>query len=183
MKRAAYGNSRTSDLWDALSEDSRQSVAKIMATWTQKVGYPVVHVDEDASGENITVTQHRFLQDGAPDPEDDKVLYPLKLRIRTMEGVDDKIDLYDRTSTLKVASEFFKLDADHPGLYCVLYTPKRLQILGENAKDGLLRRIIRLVSFLTHSRWQEVATPKHPVYSVSSKFSTKKPISLFGNKL
>ena len=34
LKRAAYGNSSTSDLWDALSEVSGQDVAKIMETWT-----------------------------------------------------------------------------------------------------------------------------------------------------
>ena len=138
LKRAAYGNTVTSDLWDALSEVSGQDVAKIMATWTQKVGYPLVHVTESADGESVTVTQHRFLQDGAPAPEDDKVLYPLKLRIRTKDGVDDDITLYERTSTLKLPTEFFKLNADHSSLFRVMYSPKRLQILGQNAKDGHL---------------------------------------------
>jgi aminopeptidase 2 len=95
-------------------------------------------VTEDDETGTITVTQHRYLQDGPASPEDDKVLYPLNLRIRTKEGVNDNIKLYDRTSTIKVPTEFFKLNADHYGFYRVFYTPKRLQILGQNAKGGLL---------------------------------------------
>lgn len=93
---------------------------------------------EDESKGTITVTQHRYLQDGPADPEEDQVLYPLYLRIRTKNGVDENIKLYDRTSTIKVPTVFFKLNADHYGFYRVLYTPKRLKILGQNAKDGLL---------------------------------------------
>lgn len=78
------------------------------------------------------------MQDGPADQEDDKVLYPLSLRIRTKSGVDDGINLYDRSSTIKISTDLFKLNADHYGFYRVLYTPKRLQILGQNAKDGLL---------------------------------------------
>jgi aminopeptidase 2 len=110
----------------------------VLTLKSQTVGYPVVHVTEDDSTGTITITQHRYLQDGPASPEDDKVLYPLNLRIRTKEGVDDNINLYDRTSSIKVPIEFFKLNADHYGFYRVLYTPKRLQILGQNAKDGLL---------------------------------------------
>jgi aminopeptidase 2 len=138
LKRAAYGNSYTSDLWDALSEASGEDVGKVMEAWTRFVGYPMMYVTEDEATGSITVTQHRFLQDGTHDPKDDKVLYPLKLRIRTEEGVDDKTELYDRTRTIKVPTNFFKLNADHPGFYRVLYEPKRLQKLGQNAKDGLL---------------------------------------------
>jgi aminopeptidase 2 len=36
LKRAAYGNSLTSDLWDALSEVSGQNVHEIMGTWTKQ---------------------------------------------------------------------------------------------------------------------------------------------------
>lgn len=39
LKRAAYGNSLTRDLWDALSEVSGQDVAKIMETWTKNGKY------------------------------------------------------------------------------------------------------------------------------------------------
>jgi len=102
------------------------------------VGYPVVHVTEDESAGTITVTQHRYLQDGSQDPEDDTILYPLKLRLRTKDGVDDVIELFERTKTIKTSTDFFKLNADHFGFYRVLYTPKRLAILSQNARENLL---------------------------------------------
>ncbi|KAG0651089.1 Aminopeptidase 2 [Hyphodiscus hymeniophilus] len=139
LKEAAYGNALTSDLWAALSEVSGKDVAKMMGTWTKHIGYPVIHVTENESAETITVTQHRYLQDGSQNPEDDTVLYPLKLRIRTKHGVDDEIELVERSKTVKVSpAHFFKLNADHFGFYRVLYSPKRLEILAQNLKDNFL---------------------------------------------
>lgn len=86
---------------------------------------------ENESAGTITVAQHRYLQEGPADEEEDKVLYPLKLRLRTKNGVDDKLELFDRTTTVKVPSDFFKLNADHFGFYRVLYSAKRLQILAQ----------------------------------------------------
>jgi aminopeptidase 2 len=102
------------------------------------VGYPVVHVTEDDSAGTITVTQHRYLQDGSQNPEDDTVLYPLKLRIRTQDGINEEVELLERTKTIKVSTKFFKLNADHFGFYRVLYTPKRLEILSQYAKNHFL---------------------------------------------
>ena len=40
--RHAYGNTRTEDLWTALSEESGRDVSKIATIWTKKIGYPVI---------------------------------------------------------------------------------------------------------------------------------------------
>ncbi|KAE8452625.1 hypothetical protein EG329_013884 [Mollisiaceae sp. DMI_Dod_QoI] len=136
LKKHAYGNAKTIDLWNALSHVTGEDVGSQMDTWVKHIGYPFVTVAEEDGA--ITVTQHRFLQDGTCSPEDDTVLYPLSLKIRTKEGIDDSATLYERTKTIKVSSEFFKLNADHTGFYRVLYTPQRLETLGKNARDGLI---------------------------------------------
>jgi aminopeptidase 2 len=135
LKEHAYGNAKTSDLWEALSLVSSKDVAASMESWTKHVGYPVVDVEENEG--SVMLTQHRFLQDGALDAESDKVLYPLSLQLRTEKGVDSEVTLHDRTKYLKVP-HFFKLNADHTGFYRVAYSPQRLGILSQNAKDGLL---------------------------------------------
>jgi aminopeptidase 2 len=135
LKRHAYGNAKTNDLWVALSEVSGKDVAGMMEAWTKHVGYPVVDLEEKDG--SVVLTQHRFLAGGAAEPEEDTALYPLSLQLRTKEGVDAEVSLHERTKTLKVP-EFFKLNADHTGFYRVAYSPERLRILAQNAKDGLL---------------------------------------------
>jgi len=39
LKKAAYGNALSSDLWDALSEVSGQDVSRMMGTWTKHGTY------------------------------------------------------------------------------------------------------------------------------------------------
>ncbi|KAL3422673.1 aminopeptidase 2 [Phlyctema vagabunda] len=136
LKKHAYGNTTSSDLWQALGDASGQDVQSIMEIWTKNMGYPYIKVDEDK--DSITLTQHRFLQDGTCEPEDDKILFPLSLRVRTRTGIEDDYVLNERSKTFKISSDFFKLNADQAGFYRVLYTPQRLEVLGQNVKDGLL---------------------------------------------
>ena len=136
LKKHAHGNTTTNDLWDALSEASGKNVGQIMDILTRNVGYPVVSVTEDES--SISVTQHRFLQDGNMDPEDDTVLYPLSLALQTENGIDEELKLYSRTRSIEGPLEFYKINAGQNGFYRVSYGAKRLQTLGRNARDGLL---------------------------------------------
>ncbi|PMD12495.1 aminopeptidase-like protein [Hyaloscypha hepaticicola] len=135
LKRHAYGNAKTSDLWKALSEVSGKDVAGMMETWTRHVGYPVVDVDESAG--SAVLTQHRFLAGGKAEEDENTVLYPLALQLRSKDGVDADVTLQERTKTLTIP-EFFKLNADHTGFYRVAYSAARLEILAQNAKAGLL---------------------------------------------
>lgn len=65
-------------------------------------------------------------------------MWPLKLRLRTKQGVDERLELLERTKTIKVPTDFFKLNADTSGFYRVLYSPKRLQTLGQNVRANFL---------------------------------------------
>ena len=54
LKKHAYGNTVTQDLWSALEESSGQAVGKIMDTWILQGGHPLVKV------ENGTISQSPF---------------------------------------------------------------------------------------------------------------------------
>ncbi|MEK7617194.1 MAG: M1 family metallopeptidase [Patescibacteria group bacterium] len=58
LKKHAYGNAKTEDLWKALSEVSGKNVGKIMANWTSKPGHPVIRVQ--GLGSRVKLTQERF---------------------------------------------------------------------------------------------------------------------------
>ncbi|KAL8843539.1 MAG: hypothetical protein Q9170_000043 [Blastenia crenularia] len=139
LKKHAYGNTRTEDLWAALSDASAKPVEKIMDIWTKNVGYPVVTVNEDSGSNTIRVKQNRFLRTADVKPEEDRTLFPVFLGLRTKDGVNEELTLSDREMEFKVPdTEFFKLNADHSGIYRTLYTPERLEKLGQAAKQGLL---------------------------------------------
>ncbi|KAK1521832.1 peptidase family M1 [Colletotrichum paranaense] len=133
LKRHAWGNATTNDLWQALSEASGKDVGSIMNIWTQNVGYPVVSVTE--SGKSISVEQHRFLTTGDVKPDEDKVLYPISLNVRTKGGVDKDLMLTTRDTKFEIDdAEFFKINADSTGFYRTKYAIDRLEKLGNAAE-------------------------------------------------
>lgn len=137
LKKHAYGNTQTGDLWAALSEASGKDIPKMMDIWTKKVGFPVVAVTEKSDG--IHVKQNRFLRTADVKPEEDETLYPIVLGIRSKDGVDEEVTFTTREQDIKLKdTEFFKLNADHSGLFRTSYSPERLTKLGEAAKAGLL---------------------------------------------
>ncbi|SPQ18710.1 e6161c0a-8b7d-450a-8963-9931011f78fc [Thermothielavioides terrestris] len=138
LKKHAYGNTQTEDLWASLAEASGKNVEDVMRVWTKHVGFPVVTVSEKDDN-TIHLKQNRFLRTGDTKPEEDQVLYPVFLGLRSKDGIDESQTLTEREATFKVPStEFFKLNANHTGLYRTAYSPQRLKKLGEAAKQGLL---------------------------------------------
>jgi len=140
IKKHAWGNTQTGDLWDALSEASGKDVSGVMDIWTKKIGYPVVSVTENEKDGSITVKQNRFLRTGDVKPEEDETLYPVILGLRTKKGVDESLLLTKREETFKLPDglDFYKLNADHSSLFRTSYPAERLAKLGEAAKSGLL---------------------------------------------
>ncbi|KAI1828006.1 peptidase family M1-domain-containing protein [Xylaria intraflava] len=139
IKKHAYGNTQTDDLWAALEDASGKPVREIMSIWTKNVGFPVVQVVENTSESSILVKQNRFLRTGDTKPEEDKVLYPVFLGLRTKNGVDDSLTLTKREGVYKLPDlDFFKLNANHTSIYRTSYSPERLTKLGQAAKEGKL---------------------------------------------
>ncbi|KAF4968813.1 hypothetical protein FSARC_3841 [Fusarium sarcochroum] len=139
LNRHAYGNTETTDLWAALSEASGKDVERVADIWTKKVGYPVVAVTEDQSKGTIHVKQNRFLRTADVKPEEDEVLYPVFVNLRTKDGIQEDLALNTREADFKVPDfDFFKVNSGHSGIYRTSYSTERLQKLGQNAKAGLL---------------------------------------------
>lgn len=137
LKKHAYGNTQTSDLWAALSEASGKDVEGAMATWTKKIGYPVVTVTEE--GNKLHFKQNRYLKTADVKPEEDETLWPIFVALKTKEGIDEDISFSTREHTLEIKdTDFFKINADQTNVYRTLYTPERLKKLGEAARSGLL---------------------------------------------
>ncbi len=57
----SYDNTETRDLWNALERSSGRPVARIMDTWINQGGYPLISVGDDG-----TLSQQPFCYSGAP---------------------------------------------------------------------------------------------------------------------
>ncbi|KAG5517875.1 hypothetical protein PMAC_000329 [Pneumocystis sp. 'macacae'] len=135
LKKHSYMNTITKDLWYALSEESGKDIVGFMKYWTEKVGYPVITVTEQEN--SIKVTQNRFLASGDVKPEDDEIIYwvPLMLKIMTTDGkiaVNTHLVLEQRELSIPVCDimkGFYKINADHSGIYRTLYSSEQLKRL------------------------------------------------------
>ena len=85
LKKHAYGNAETTDLWDALEESTQQPARALMDSWIFQPGYPLVSVEK--SGRTIRLSQQifRYLQDGSDSERSWHV--PIFLRAGTPAGV------------------------------------------------------------------------------------------------
>ncbi|EDO17701.1 hypothetical protein Kpol_1033p4 [Vanderwaltozyma polyspora DSM 70294] len=132
LKKFKYSNAQTEDLWTALSEASGKNVSEVMNTWTKKVGFPVVSVNED--GNKVTFTQHRYLSTGDVKPEEDETLYPVFLSLKTKEGVDSSLTLNERSKTIELKdSEFYKVNSDQSAIYITSYSNDRWNKFGKQS--------------------------------------------------
>ncbi|ONH66737.1 Aminopeptidase 2, mitochondrial [Cyberlindnera fabianii] len=140
LKKHKYGNTKTSDLWEALSEASGQNVVEVMDVWTKKIGFPVITVTEDAEKNQIHVKQNRYLTTGDVKPEEDETIYPVFLALKAAKGVDESIvlDSREKTLTLEGGLDFYKLNAEQVGIYRTSYSNERWEKLGKAGTDGLL---------------------------------------------
>lgn len=83
LRRHAYANTATADLWDALEESSGQPVRSMMDGWIYQGGYPAVSARPDGEG-GLVVAQRHFTLDEARADTDRTWTVPL--RIRTSDG-------------------------------------------------------------------------------------------------
>ena len=83
LRRHAFANTATADLWDALEEASGQPVRSMMDGWIYQGGYPAVSARPDGEG-GLVVTQRHFTLDEAR--ADAARTWAVPLRIRTSDS-------------------------------------------------------------------------------------------------
>jgi puromycin-sensitive aminopeptidase len=62
----AYGNTETSDLWDAIEAVSGEPVRAIMSSWILQGGYPMVSAELGDDPSTVVLRQRRFLYTAGP---------------------------------------------------------------------------------------------------------------------
>jgi puromycin-sensitive aminopeptidase len=74
-----YGNTETTDLWDAIEAVSGDPVRSTMDSWIFQGGYPLISVAAEEGGRRLRLTQERFLYSGGS--SDERWQVPVGLRV------------------------------------------------------------------------------------------------------
>eukprot|EP00123_Amoebidium_parasiticum_P017500 comp23874_c0_seq1/m.41878 comp23874_c0_seq1/g.41878 ORF comp23874_c0_seq1/g.41878 comp23874_c0_seq1/m.41878 type:complete len:864 (-) comp23874_c0_seq1:481-3072(-) len=130
LKKFAYKNATTEDLWAALSQASGQDVKKMMDSWTKQTGYPVITFQE-VNGK-LRASQCRFLSTGK---EEDETVWVVPVRIYSF-GQNATNDVMDMERECDVSlpansSKWWKANKDQAGFFRVKYPKDMLPKLGE----------------------------------------------------
>lgn len=134
LKRHAYGNTDTADLWNALEEISGKPVREFMSTWITQPGFPLVRAQINDQGTHLT--QERFwINPKARERSASKaenVLWPIPV---TTNG---EPELLTEEEAHHEAAPSLLINPDSSGFYRTMYNSTHLQRLGEAAASGRL---------------------------------------------
>jgi puromycin-sensitive aminopeptidase len=152
MNHHRYGNTETSDLWDALEEETGEPVRRIAESWIFQKGFPAVAV-QTLDDDRVTLSQRRFRyvagggkaggegraepnqQHDSPDEGGSLWAIPMVIDIGTADGAGSagrQRVLLDNTATdidLQGPAAWINANAGANGFYRVHYSPEALDHL------------------------------------------------------
>ncbi len=135
MDRHKYSNTETSDLWQAWEDVSKKPVSKMMHSWTDQMGYPILEVTSSSWKDGYLTMELRqswFLADGSCSEKGEELkLWTIPL-VAQASGEGDRTEKLMTTSedNLKIrvakANSWVKLNYQQPALVRVLYPESML---------------------------------------------------------
>eukprot|EP01117_Protostelium_nocturnum_P012540 TRINITY_DN4618_c1_g1_i1.p1 TRINITY_DN4618_c1_g1~~TRINITY_DN4618_c1_g1_i1.p1 ORF type:complete len:965 (+),score=398.63 TRINITY_DN4618_c1_g1_i1:3-2897(+) len=119
LKKRAYGNARTEDLWNLLVESTQQTeVPSFMKGWTEQVGFPYVSLSKSWSNQ-LQATQKKFMANtNSSSPSLQR--WPIPLSIQDSNGIQFPF-FAEESVTLDVSEGFLVGNVNGSGFYRVLY--------------------------------------------------------------
>lgn len=126
LKRHAYSNASTRDLWASLEEVSGKPVKQFMHAWTTLPGFPLVSVAKTKDG--LRLSQERFYMQKPAERDGFRWPVPLLTQISDMETLSKVSQVYH-------TDNFEKLNQGQSGFYRVDYAPELTASLAELLTD------------------------------------------------
>jgi len=144
LKKHAYGNTETVDLWNALSKVSGKPVAKMMANWTAKAGYPLITVSE--KNKEYEIRQSRFFSSPISEKETrDASTWSVPVSATQGNGTVKPFLLTSRSARFpKKNGSWLKLNTDETAFHRTIYSDDMLLKLGAAIGSKKLRTRDRL---------------------------------------
>jgi aminopeptidase N len=165
IQRYQYANASASDFWDAQARTSKKPVDKIMPTFVNQAGAPIIDVKSQCSGSStfVTVNQRRYYYDHEKFRVPKDELWEVPLCMKGSAGGASKCELLTEKQgsfTLPGCSTWVLADAGATGYYRVGYQPETVRELAHDAESKL--SAAERIGLLTDV-WASVRAGREPV--------------------
>ncbi|KAI6679923.1 hypothetical protein NL676_033804 [Syzygium grande] len=118
IKRHAWSNAKTEDLWAALEEGSGEPVNKLMNSWTKQKGYPVVSIK--LKDDKLEFEQSQFLLSGSHG--DGQWIVPITFCCGSYDARQSfLLETKSASIDLQESGAWIKVNVDQTGFYRVKY--------------------------------------------------------------
>ena len=127
LKKHEYGNTETSDLWDALEEVTGEPVRSTMDAWIYQRGYPLVNVKQCDGCEKTILTQNRFFYKSPEEADETVWPIPMGIRYADSDGNLGSMKMLMTEDDVEVAelanARWVNANGGSNGFYRVNYSP------------------------------------------------------------
>lgn len=145
LKQHSYANATASDFWNAQTQVSTKPIDKIMPTWIEQAGPPLVTVKVQCSGnsETIALEQRRYFYDRAKLDAGSPELWQIPLCTKggastTTKGENcELVAKKQETLTLQGCPPWIYLNANAKGFYRSGYNSEAIQSMAKVAESAL----------------------------------------------
>ncbi len=142
LRRHAYANADTPDLWKALGDVAGKQVPDLMQGWVFQPGHPLIEVRREPGGLNLHQRRFTYLSpearpEGASAP-DQRWIVPLQIRLHSADGPTTVRHLLEGEEAVLPAPPDFRwavVNAGGNGFYRVHYSPELLEPLLDNLNE------------------------------------------------
>lgn len=145
LKKHAYANAKTEDLWEAFAHVSKIPIRAFMENWTQKPGYPVVSLEE--KNKKLVFSQKRFFSSSisAKETQDDTV-WSIPITISTAKNPKPvQILLESQEDAVSLAKDsWIKVNTDESSFFRTKYPREYLEALKKPIQEKQLSSVDRL---------------------------------------
>mmetsp|Transcript_17250 Transcript_17250/g.23737 ORF Transcript_17250/g.23737 Transcript_17250/m.23737 type:complete len:895 (-) Transcript_17250:165-2849(-) len=147
MKKHAYGNTQTFDLWAEWEASSGMPVKEMMASWTEQMGFPLLRVTKETWEDDkvtLELEQTWFLSDGSELSEEEaKKKWCIPLLTCTEDGTQaDMTFMREKSATVTIPLSnkdgWVKLNAGQEVPMRVKLTPTMIDRLSNGIKNKAL---------------------------------------------
>ena len=129
-----YANATAEDFWNAQTANSKQPVDKVMSSFVDLPGVPLItFADKQSAG--VPVMERRFYLDGTS--ADDKREWTLPICVKATAGPVCKLVTKGTAAEAVPASPLFYANADEKGYYRVAYSPDQVKAITAAAETAL----------------------------------------------